>query len=338
MKAYRGNILGRNVMKKCFAILAIVFSVASQACQEEMESISEVTKFRVLGVQAEPPEISPGQGTRLEVLFADPKGEGREVTIAWLTCVGAFSPTSDLSEGCEPVWMPGLGTASQGGFVYEIPSVPPDILDNLAEGEEYVSVTAIVVLCAGGDFSSLDFADAGLTGEIDALDELCTGGDGLVAVKTSRVSTSTTPNTNPIVDSLVFDEKPLDSDPDASVVGAESPDAGDSQPGVYECQDPAGCMEGAKIQAFLTEESFEKYETEEFGETKTVDENPYISWFVTGGKFSEDRSRTNTPPGPFKVDWKPPRDGGRFQMWAVAHDMRGGLSWRSYTVEAKVPQ
>jgi hypothetical protein len=324
-------------MNSRLATIAVLFMLALVACQEEMESISQVTKFRVLGVQAEPPEILPGQGTTLKVLFADPKGNGREVTVAWLTCVGSFSSTADLSEGCDPIWAPALGAANEGGDTYEIPNTPPDILNDLLEGEEYLSVTAIVVLCAGGELSFMDSQSSMPTGEIDALDDLCVGGDGLVAVKTFRVSTSSNPNTNPVIDLLKFEDNTLEPTPEEPNVDAGSPDAGDWQPGLYECENSYGCMEGAAIQAFLTMDSFQKYEKEEFGKTESVDENPYISWFVTGGKFSEDRSRTNEPPGPFEVDWKPPRFGGAFELWAVVHDMRGGLSWRSYSIEATVP-
>ena len=92
-------------MRPTPTIVALVAALAAFGCLEEMEAISQVTKFRVLGVQAEPPEIRPGQGTELRVLYADPKGEGRDVSILWLTCVGVFSPTADISEGCEPIWM-----------------------------------------------------------------------------------------------------------------------------------------------------------------------------------------------------------------------------------------
>lgn len=325
-------------MKTAVATVTFLLMLGAVACQEPMESISEVTKFRVLGVQAEPPEIMPGQGTTLKVLFADPKGEGRDVTIAWLNCVGSFSPTSDLSEGCEPVWAPAVSLASQGGDTYEIPMTPPDILSDLPGDEEYLTVTVVTVLCAGGELALSDAEGEAPTGEIDALDDLCEGGDGLVAIKAFRISTSSNPNTNPTIALLKFNDAPLAEISDGPDADAGAPDAGGEQSGIYVCENSYGCMEGAPIQAFLTDESFQQYEKEEFGEIQVADENPYISWFVTGGKFSEDRSRTNEAPGPFEVDWKPPRYGGVYELWAVVHDMRGGLSWRSYSVEAQVPE
>lgn len=321
-------------MKNFVSTIAILIILASAACQEPMESISQVTKFRVLGVQAEPPEISPGQGTTLKVLFADPTGEGREVSIVWLTCIGSFSPTSDLSEGCEPVWAPAMSTASQGGDTYVIPTTAPDILSGLPEDEDYLTVTVITILCAGGELTIGEEP----SGEIDALDDLCVGGDGLVAIKAFRVSNSSNPNKNPFISLLHFNEQPLAEIGEESEADAGPADGGPSHTGTYVCENSYGCMEGAPIQAFLTDDSFQQYEKEEFGEIKITDEDPYISWFVTGGKLSDDRSRTNEAPGPFQVSWKPPRYGGTFEMWAVVHDMRGGLSWRSYSIEATVPE
>jgi hypothetical protein len=103
---------------------------------------------------------------------------------------------------------------------------------------------------------------------------------------------------------------------------------------VYQCTDPDGCRDRALIQAFLTPESFQPYEATEFGKPVSKEESPYISWFITDGKLSDDRSRTVEPPGPFETKWKPPIDGGNSLLWVVAHDARGGTSWESYAIRA----
>ncbi|MCP4674968.1 MAG: hypothetical protein GY854_05575 [Deltaproteobacteria bacterium] len=321
-------------------LLLVAFAMG--ACGEEMEAISQITKFRVMGVQADPPEIRPGQGTTLRVLFADPKGAGRDVTIMWLTCAGSFSPSADLAEGeCEPIWMPGFGTAAEGADAYEIPFTSEDILDELPEDEEYLSVTTIVVLCAGGELPGLD--DMEVNGEIESFDDLCRDGDGLVAVKSFRISNSTNPNKNPVIDKVVFNESQMPSGGDTDPLDAGIQDAGtpepkgmDAGPGSFGCTEAKDCMDGATIQAYLTQTSFQNYDKKEFGETITTEEDPYISWFVTGGKFTDDRSRTSEPPGPFEVDWRPPREGGQVTLWAVAHDMRGGISWETFIIDANV--
>ncbi|MCP4603075.1 MAG: hypothetical protein GY847_21595 [Proteobacteria bacterium] len=325
---------------KIFSI-ALLMVLAASSCGREMEAISQITKFRVMGVQVEPPEIIPGQGTTLRVLFADPNGSGREVSILWITCVGTFSPTDDLSEGCEPIWIPQIGKNKSGGEKYEIAFTPPDILDDLPEDEEFLRVSAIVVLCAGGDLP--EFEDVTPSGEINAFENLCVGGDGLVAIKSFRISESTDPNRNPIINNLNFEGielglKSKTANLDAGLPDAGTSDAGepDTNSGLYKCTDSYGCREGAEIEAFLTRDSFQSYKYVRFGELEEKEENPYISWFVTGGSFSNDRSRTDEPPGPFNVDWIPPRYGGKFRLWAVAHDMRGGTSWQIYTIGAEV--
>lgn len=316
------------------ALISVLMAGVLLAC-DEMESISQITKFRVMGVQAEPPEIQPGQGTVLRVLYADPKGEGRDVQIFWATCVGSFSPTDDLESGCEPIWIPQLPlSASRGGDVYRILSTPTDILSAAADsgsqpdggqktqGEEVTSVpvTVIVVLCAGGEFPDLESFSA--AGEIQLFKELCRGGDGLVAVKTFRISDSKVPNENPVIEKVTFEGELLSDDPDAG-------------PAQYQCEKSSGCREQVDIEAYFTSESYQSY----YDQLRRDDqkEDPYISWFITGGKFNTDRSRAADPPGPVPVEWKPPRYGGVYTMWAVAHDRRGGVSWKTYTVEATLP-
>ncbi len=351
----------RSIIAACFLVVLGVFA---GACSEQMEAISQITKFRVMGVQAEPPEIRPGEGTTLSVLFADPAGEGRDVTVLWFTCTGSISPTADISEeGCEPIWAPLIGKASDGADTYRIPFTDENILDKLIENEDagadkedagpdeaILPVTTIVVLCAGGALPSFD--DDAFSGDIEGFDELCQDGDGLVAVKTFKISNSDMPNRNPVINRVVFEESPVQIDERDNSLDAGASDAGSSDadapdsPGMdagiplFECEDSYGCREGAEIQAFLTQDSFQSYVDFEFGKRVEPDpqEDPYISWFITGGKFSDDRSRTKEAPGPFMVDWIPPRDGGTFQMWAVAHDMRGGTSWRTFSLSAQVPK
>ncbi|GMV39306.1 MAG: hypothetical protein AMXMBFR64_10220 [Myxococcales bacterium] len=53
-------------------------------CLEELPKPSKVDGLRVLGVQAEPPELAPGGTTELRALVADP--EGRPVKLEWYAC------------------------------------------------------------------------------------------------------------------------------------------------------------------------------------------------------------------------------------------------------------
>ena len=113
-----------------------------------------------------------------------------------------------------------------------------------------------------------------------------------------------------------------------------------------ECDPEDGCREPLKVRGTLTAGSFQRYErplASNLEQTEIVYERTYISWFITGGKFDEERSGNGSttdeilPDHPFKANWLPPPEGGEFTLWAVAHDVRGGVSWKIYSVTAGVP-
>jgi hypothetical protein len=318
-------------------------------CQEELEAISQITKFRIMAVQTEPPEARPGESVTMRALWADPKGEGREVTFFWLTCLGDLNPTDNLQEGCQ-VLNTKIATDSEGGNVFEIEKIPPNALDGKQEDQDFITATTIVAMCAGGKLPSLE--DIISSGEVSRFDELCQGGDGLVSIKRFRISEREPDdryrNKNPSIVSISFDYKPL-------------LDAEFETPGKYTCQNSAGCVEGVELEAFLSQPEgnhcaqcepcrddgldgcstcedgdYQHWPENRFDEESCAFDDPYISWFATGGEFSSDRSRPGSPArgGPIRTKWHPPRYGGKFQLWAAAHDLRGGVSWREFLIEA----
>jgi len=289
-----------------------------------------VCGIAVSTVQADPPEVRPGEGTTLRVLFADPKGDGREVTIAWLTCKGLLTPdvtTEDIEEIediCEIAWLPQIRTASQGGDEYGTLMVPMDFLDDLPEGEESLTITAITLLCAGGEIPFLTGEEGS---DIATIEDMCVGGESIAAFKTFEISGSDSdsePNSNPEIESFYFDGEIL------------LPDAAGGH-GLHECASADGCREAVRIHAYFTEDSYQSYTQLVFGEETSTEERTYVSWFVTGGQFDKNRSGTKQAPGPYRAEWMPPREGGEFTLWAVAHDVRGGVSWEIYEVEAHEP-
>jgi hypothetical protein len=313
--------------------ITTVFIVAltvltTTGCLEDMDPISLISKFRVMGVLAEPPEIKPGEGTVLRVLYDDPSD--RNVMVVWLTCLGVFSPgstvASEIVGACTPVAPVGIGEGSDGEAEYEIASTPTDLDLGLDAGVdasiENVSVTVIVFLCAGGvldggmPFIPTDSVPEGGIWDMD-LDALCTGGDSLIATKVVVISNSDNPNKNPEIDEVLLDGKPI------------SPD----QP--YPCKGEDGCTSSIRIKASLTEESFQEYE-DQFGEMQ--EESPYISWFVSRGKVSNDRARASEPDDPdsdthgyFETKWEP-KGSTATKFWLVAHDVRGGAAWKKYQI------
>lgn len=327
----------RLVMWKRISTFLLATAVFA-ACQEPMESVSTISKFRVLAVQADPPEIRPGEGVTHRVLYADPAGDGRDISFIWLTCLGLYDPSSDFSTaGCDLLGFQ-FATASEGGDTYEISAVPENSLDGLSEDEVYQTATTAVLMCAGGETPDVTtLTDIALTdGDIsvsDIMDALCVGGEGLTAFKTFRISVQdeSNVNTNPTIEKVSFNGNiiaPTDSS-DSQTHDTES------ATNLFVCETTAACHDGAGISATLTEDSFEFYEEERLDQPESVDEAPYISWFVDGGGLDADRSRASETYGSFGVTWTPPSRGGKFILYVVAHDLRGGTSWKQYTLEAR---
>lgn len=329
----------------------LLFFLALGACNEPMAAVSEIDKLRIMAVQTEPPEVGAGGSVVHRALYADPHGEGREVTVLWVTLFGEVSETS-TGGGGGVVAPPGM---TFGDEPYTV-TVPEDILDHAPKDEikpcrfkdepppgpneeppcKFVSVTTIAILCAGGviDLERLEEAFAGedLSALSKESDILCEGGDMITVFKQFRVSNQQDEkrNTNPTIDWMKLDGNPLNP------VDEESAEEG-GDVGVFTCTETDKCLEGAPIAALMTADSFQDYEILEYDKWKTVSDAPYISWFVTGGHFSNDRSRPAASDETFKVTWAPPLMGGTFTLWAVAHDLRGGVSWKRYTLQGITP-
>jgi hypothetical protein len=221
----------------------------------------------------------------------------------------------------------------------EVPIAPP--------GEPLV-MTAILFVCAGDGFdesaalavmAELAMGGAGAEAGPDDFVEICAragADDGITAFKTYDVVTcdpETSPlacdgeyaqNANPEIESIALAGEPL-----TPFVGGQC----------FECDPVDGCREPLKLRGLLTPGSFQRYERQlasNLDETEIVYERTYISWFVTGGKLDEERSGNGStaddvaPEDPFDANWIPPYEGGDFTLWAVAHDIRGGVSWEIY--------
>ncbi|MCU0661286.1 MAG: hypothetical protein MUC50_03055 [Myxococcota bacterium] len=318
----------------CHGAFYLLVGAALVGCNAEQESISQVTKPRLLALAAEPPEIAAGGTSTLQLLLVDENGPITEAAeVAWIVLAGDFAAVpdpealgSDITAAVLEL-RPPVGVDSGGGTLTV--TAGPEVLEGAEDGQD-ATLTAFVMVCAGGVLPSttealLERLLALFSGKLKDYNDLCDGpGTGIAALKQLAVSRLGKPandvNHNPILYSLVMDEQEL------------SPDLGEKVQAEHECEGTDGCREDVLLSAHLAVDSFETY-LDSFGEER-LDEVAYVSWFVTGGKFDVDRSGVSAPPsaddeswGPFEVRWFPPREGGEVDLWCVAHDVRGGVSW-----------
>lgn len=317
---------------RIFACLAL--GAALVGCNAEQESISQVTKPRILAVQAEPPEIPVGAEAIVRLLLVDQDGPiSQKAEVAWLVLSGDYAAvpdprelTMDLDAEAFDLRMP-LEVEHGGSFV--LVRAKEQSLDLADEGKDG-KITAFALVCVGGVLPSTTvsllhrLADL-FAGRLEDHNGVCDGpGTGIIALKQIAVSRPEKPvsdiNHNPEMHSLSIENRALLSD------------LGDKVQFQHVCEGADGCREELRVSAYLTAAGFETYPGA-FGKER-LEEVAYVSWFTTGGKWNADRSGVGEPPeeedsrwGPFEAIWFPPRDGGTVDLWCVAHDVRGGVSW-----------
>jgi hypothetical protein len=73
--------------------------------------------------------------------------------------------------------------------------------------------------------------------------------------------------------------------------------------------------------------SAEEYPLAAGGQSGTVTEILRVSWFATGGSFSEDVTGGTKLDTDWRADKHLPPTGGTVDLWAVGRDERGGVDW-----------
>lgn len=312
----------------------------------DFEANHMVTKFKILAVTTEPAEISPGEGFDMEVLYADPTGEGRAVSFAWFMCVNGISATTPLSpqigmQACVPAVPPRVGSVDDDGHIFVAESTPenlmdlyPDALLNQPGGvpldAQLVYVTAVVVACAGGQLP----VQAELAAAVKTVEnprDLCVGGDGVAAYKALRISPAEnqTPNENPVIQQITLDGQQV---PLADVSGTP-----DEVPISLTCKAVDDCNVKTDINVFLSAASRQSYHTKSADGFEPAVETLYVTWFITGGELNKDRTIADKPVGPYEAEWEVDEP-GLYTFWAVAHDTRGGVSFETFNVQVTPEQ
>jgi hypothetical protein len=212
---------------------------------------------------------------------------------------------------------PQVGSAESGGHIFDVPSIPADILDGLPEGEDSLYVTVAVLMCAGGTLPSAKEIVSRLDARVPS--DLCEGGEGMTVFKWIKISHSANPNANPVIEDLKCN--------------GEVPEPAETESvGSITCNELNARM--AEISVTLAAESQQQYENPGSDKTEQKDESLYVSWYVNGGELNRLQSGSEDPVGPYTMHWHLDQE-TPVTLWAVAHDNRGGVSWKTVTVQLR---
>ena len=292
----------------------ILLSVSLSACvlngdqypkPSELPQEWEVAYTRVLAIQAEPPEILPGETASFDALIGQPSGEESLLVRTWCAC-----PTLDDGVGFGCTLDPDLGNLSsdtpdldallasgligvQPGWIDPVYQAPEDLLQPLDPLDRLEGLYVVIQLVAlEGD-------------ELNWEESLLDPGELAVSYKRLIVSEASTPNQNPTLEAFEVEG--------FSVAKEETVAIDPGQP--YE------------LAIRILDDSVETYEfVNSQGVVEERLEEPYVAWYTTGGTLLE--SVTLHPYT--QADWISPKRSGIDGTWyAVVRDRRGGMAWWS---------
>jgi hypothetical protein len=356
-------------MSRFVSHAAFGFGLALLGCGAEFDRVSEIQTLRVLGVEKSSPYAQPGETVNFSLAFHDGATQGgedrRTIQVAWIG--GCFNPPGDLYAGCFAT--EGFGSSFAFGNEFALP-VPDDVIvprqpPMLPYGLSYV----FFAVCAGS--LALDASGAaGLPIRCKDADGRDLGSSdfvvGYTAIYVFGTNAAGEPyaNQNPAVTGLSVAGQELSvrsedvpggnaclgpdclaecADPAVGCVNPEPSDIDCNQPGApcfrvcpedgdAEQCDPIAIRplidqsDRAEIDAI----SRDVYGTE-------YQEQMWINYYVTGGSVRSDTRLLNDATQgwntDFGTDFFAPSVPGPVQLWAVAHDNRGGMTWVGGTIK-----
>ena len=265
----------------------------------DLEQSWLVSRTRILGIRAEPPEIAPGQRAALESLIGfGPELE--ELVRIWIGCEQEDGPC--LTGGLPKIDMknPDLEALRKQGFLGIEPGIPPtytaraDLLDDLTE-EQRLEGRNVTVQLTAFPAEQLEAEETPEKIDFNAVE---------AGYKRLPVSLASTPNNNPVIEGIAVDDE---TEPADSVIEVRA---------------------GSEVTLTLRAEEALLIEEYEFvtseGVVEERVEEPYVTWYVTDGEMLDP---LNLWPH-FSADWVAPEDTGVQGTWfAVVRDRRGGMAW-----------
>ena len=270
---------------------------------DELDSISELNKYRVLAVRAEPPSLAFGEQSELRVFDFHPddlSGTEPERSYRWRLCLQSAGAVTRYECLIPELDLEGTGATTTVDLLSLIAQLDQETRERLMSiGEEEVEgLEGPESPLGGGIDEAFDFSQ-GIPIYVKVTARA--GDDQLEVVKQLRIrlDANTPDNENPEIRALV------PTAPTRLIAG-----------------------QSVELGVSLTEESVERYQVDGVEE----EEEPFLSWASSGGKF--ERSITDTDPGRNLLTL--PTEPGPLRVYVVARDRRGGvgIAELDLTVEA----
>lgn len=262
------------------------FLLSFAGCQSFSDPpVSFVAGLRVLGIQAEPPQIAPGASTTVAALVVDTAGG--TPTAAWSQCLLPPLPGEAVNTACvEGSAGAALAPIGEG---LTIPFVMPQ-------------VTA----------ASLGAPDATGGVYLPLVAAVESSPQTLIAVYRLRLGDDAPANINPTI-ADVFSVDPSGA---MSALDASAPT-------------PVQAGDALSLTATFAPDSAQTY-TAADGTVTT--ETLTTSWFCTAGALSFEKTSATQPVTVLHLDQRLPSSGAQIDLYAVAHDERGGADFAHRTL------
>lgn len=303
--------------------LPFLLLLALSACETGFRPETLIEHLRLVGMQAEPASLRPGESTRLSALVLDPT-RAAPPTVLWVGCAPDpynlnRSPCANPAALEDPAALTGgTGALPEGlsliGFDQNARyAVPANLYDVLAADDPRRQSGTVGMVLAIAVAETVD--PAASAEELRALFARVEAKEvrSIIALFRVAVSEAPEPNANPVIDGLVV--------------------AGERWPTGARVQVLPG--EPVRLDVTAPDSSFEPYVRQTPSGPEARAERIQVAWYSTSGRFftqttvlTEPVKNLFTAPGLDPEDPLPERRTGR--LYTVHRDNRGGQSWREW--------
>jgi len=277
--------------------LLTVLTVPSGGCGGDFpDDENLVAGLRVLGARATPAEATPGGAVRLEALVVDPQ-TATPITVAWSACLlPTVSGSGAVNDDCSAP-DPAAAFSTDGGDAARVPLGAGETLN--ATLPAFSPALLGAADATASLYLPLHLRAATTDATVDAIFRLRV---------TNAAGPAAPPNQNPVL-ARVGVVAPLQADLDG--------------PGVTAV--PAGAR--LTLRADFAAGSAEPYHAPDCdGEGRCRTEVLDVTWFSTAGHLDPGRTGDGVD-ATLDLSVYPPAAGAVVDVWAVAHDQRGGSAF-----------